>query len=275
MIYYVPDLESETLRNIEPQENDFFFANNELYRLRNKTICPIIPNKKFKVQPLNEEHLAFRNLFEDDQVKIINLRGIYGSGKSYMSLGCALEAVLVKETFSKILILRELIPATKFNAGYLPGNIKDKTWPHFAAINDSLESLAKKTNGLLWGDDPMEIASTLSRSGKIEFSTLEFLRGRNLSDTIILADDSQNLDIDNVRLIVTRLADNSKIIFNGDLGQIDNRRMEGVPGTVYLDRVCQNQPEYAKVEFTHAECRSDIIARFAQWEATAKEQGII
>lgn len=267
MIYNIGDLSEDTLELYSLQENDFLYVNNEeLYRLRNGNLSPIKPNKKLRVKPLNEEQQAFRNVFEDDQVKIINLFGPAGAGKSFCTLGSALEAVLDKEQYSRILIVRELVPATKFNMGFRPGNEFEKISPMFGAIYDTIESLSVKTSGLVDCEDPVGFTETLIRQGIIQFTTLETLRGRNFRDTLIIADDGQNLSVDNIRLVMTRLSDNSKIIFNGDLSQIDNNRMDGIPGMQYVDNICKGYPEYARIDFTHSECRSGIVGKFIKWE---------
>lgn len=250
------------------RENDGLIVNGEkqfLYRQINGKLEKIqVP--RTPIRGMNAEHHIFASTMGDKRVKMINLRGCAGTGKTYMSLGLALNAIF-REEFSKVIIVRELVPATRFSAGFLPGNMAEKITPMFGAIYDTVHALTG-TDLFKQRGDAHEIVSGLIQSKKVEFTTLETLRGRNFDDAIILADDAQNLDINNVKLLVTRLANNTKIILNGDdmdESQTDNWKMRG-KGMDYLHKVCHGMDEYAEIIFTHSECRSKTLAKFLKRE---------
>lgn len=260
------------------QANDFAEiegtdGRNHLYRWTGKEFQPVRIRTN-KITGMNTEHVCFQDLMCDNSVNIINLFGPAGSGKTFMAMGMSIDAIFA-ERQRQIIIVRELVPATEFPMGFLPGSADEKTEPMFAAVFDTFDALAKHSN--LFHRDPLSEFNKMQGNGAITLSTLETWRGRSIEDAIIICDDAQNLSIENVRLIITRASKNTKIIFNGDLSQIDNSRMKGMPGIKYIDQFMYGHPSYANIEFTHSECRSQLVKVFIEreqaWKARNDKSG--
>ena len=141
----------------------------------------------------------------NDEIKIVAVIGKTGSGKSYLSIGSGLNQVL-SEKYKKLLILKPIVPIGK-DLGYLPGDKEEKLAPWLQSYIDNLEILV---------NDPDYF------SQHIEVEALTYLRGRSLAQRFILVDEAQNLTPQQVKTILSRVGENSKIVFLGDINQIDS-----------------------------------------------------
>jgi len=141
----------------------------------------------------------------NDEIKIVAVIGKTGSGKSYLSIGAGLNQVL-SEKYKKLLILKPIVPIGK-DLGYLPGDKEEKLAPWLQSYIDNLEILV---------NDPDYF------SQHIEVEALTYLRGRSLAQRFILVDEAQNLTPQQVKTILSRVGENSKIVFLGDINQIDS-----------------------------------------------------
>ena len=139
----------------------------------------------------------------------MTLTGLAGSGKTFLSLMAALEG-LQEDRYSRIIITRSLQPVGR-DIGYLPGDLKEKMDPWLAPIFDNIKHAFKDTT---YVDIMME-------KGTIEVAPLSFIRGRTFPNSFVLVDESQNASIHELKTIVTRVGENSKIVLLGDTDQID------------------------------------------------------
>jgi PhoH-like ATPase len=270
MIYYAE--ESDNLNALNLVENDCVVLNDlggkkHLYRYVNEELN-LVPFFNKKITGLNEEHHFFMDMFYDKSIKIINVFGAAGSGKSYCSVGCGLES-LDDRKFKKIVVIRELVPATRYRAGLLPGSYHEKIEPAFDAIKDTFISLAKRSDVL--HNEPILVFDRMIQSETLEICTLEYFRGRSIEDALLIMDDAQNLSVDDIRLIVTRMGEGTMAVFNGDLSQIDHKD-KGQPGVLYLDKVMKGSPMYGELTFTHSEYRSAVVKEFLTREQMLKEK---
>ena len=141
----------------------------------------------------------------NDEIKIVAVIGKTGSGKSYLSIGAGLNQVL-SENYKKLLILKPIVPIGK-DLGYLPGDKEEKLAPWLQSYIDNLEILVNDPDYFLQ---------------HIEVEALTYLRGRSLAQRFILVDEAQNLTPQQVKTILSRVGENSKIVFLGDINQIDS-----------------------------------------------------
>lgn len=163
------------------------------------------------VKPRNREQLFALNLLCRDDIPLVSLTGLAGSGKTFLTLMAGLDG-LNKNKYKRIVITRNIQPVGR-DIGFLPGDADDKMLPWIAPIMDNFRQ------GV--GDQDLTYFEVMRRSGKIEVAPLAFMRGRTFSDTFLIIDESQNSTIHELKTVITRIGENSKIVLLGDTDQID------------------------------------------------------
>ena len=173
-------------------------------------ICKNIKNS-FGLVPRNAEQRMALDLLMNPAIKLVTIIGKAGSGKTLLSLAAALQQVITDSTYKRLLVSRPIQPMGK-DIGFLPGMIEEKLSPWMQPINDNLE--------YLFGTDTQMIG-TYKDEGLIEVEPLTYIRGRSIPNSLLLVDEAQQLSVHEVKTIITRMGDNSKIILTGDIEQID------------------------------------------------------
>jgi PhoH-like ATPase len=159
-----------------------------------------------------EQHFAF-DMLMDENIKIVSLVGLAGCGKTLIALAAALEQTIgEEEIYKKIIVSRPVQPMGR-DIGFLPGTLEEKMAPWVAPIKDNLE--------FLMGDDKEHLAM-LQEKGKIEVEAITFIRGRSIANAFIIIDEAQNLTMHELKTIITRVGEGTKIILTGDVEQIDS-----------------------------------------------------
>jgi len=158
-----------------------------------------------------EQQFAF-DLLMDQDVKIVSLVGRAGCGKTLIALAAGLKQILDDRTYKKLIVSRPVQPMGR-DIGFLPGTLEEKMMPWIAPIQDNLE--------FLMGDDK-EHMKMLQEQGTIEIEALTFIRGRSISNAFIIIDEAQNLTMHELKTIITRVGEGTKIILTGDIDQIDS-----------------------------------------------------
>lgn len=169
------------------------------------------------VRPRNREQIFALDLLLDDSVRLVTLVGAAGTGKTLLALAAGLKRCVQHGAYTRLLVSRPLIPLGK-DLGYLPGDIDEKMGPWMKPIFDNLEFLllsGGKRRGLPDLDEMMT-------NGIIEIEPLTYIRGRSLPQQYVIVDEAQNLTPHEVKTIVTRCGEGTKIILTGDPYQIDN-----------------------------------------------------
>tara|TARA_Y100000034_G_scaffold132484_1_gene195571 strand:- start:2229 stop:3542 length:1314 start_codon:yes stop_codon:yes gene_type:complete len=166
------------------------------------------------VKPRNKEQSFALDLLMDEKVPIVSLVGKAGSGKTLCAIAAGLEQVLEGDSegrYKKIIVSRPIQPMGK-DIGYLPGTLEEKMAPWLAPVQDNLEFLMgnKKTLDMYIDE------------GTIEVEALTYIRGRSIANTFIVIDEAQQLTKHEIKTILTRVGEGTKIVFTGDIEQIDN-----------------------------------------------------
>lgn len=194
---------------------------------------------------------AFNSYIDNNLV----LYGSAGSGKSLLALYFALNNVLNKELYKKIIIVRSTVPSR--DMGFLPG-------PHNGAKTKVYEApyYGLCTELFNRGDS----YDVLKNKGIIEFISTAFIRGITLNDCIVIVEESQNLESNELYAIITRMGENSKIIFTGDFYQTDLHK--GKYDILKFMNILRKMKEFAFIEFTHQDIvRSKMVKSFIiEWE---------
>lgn len=172
----------------------------------------------WKIAAKNKEQTFALNLLMDPAIKLVSLIGQAGCGKTLLSIAAALEQTMEKKLYSRIIISRPIQPMGK-DLGYLPGNLDEKMAPWIAPINDNLEFLFN-------GD--MRTIQMLKETGIIEVEALSYIRGRSIPNSFILIDEAQNLSRHELKTIITRAGEGSKIVLTGDVEQIDAQYLDAI-----------------------------------------------
>ena len=203
--------------------------------LKNELMWGVLPRNK-------EQSFAFDLLF-DDEIPLVSLIGKAGSGKTLMAIAAALEQGLggKGDQYRRIIISRPVQPLGK-DIGFLPGTMEEKMLPWLKPIQDNIRHLM--------GDDRTMLEAYVEK-GKIEVEALTYIRGRSISNAFVIIDEAQNLTAHEVKTIITRIGENTKIVLTGDIEQIDN---------VYTNET-SNGLTYAVEKFKESELAGHITFR--------------
>tara|TARA_R100001015_G_scaffold18563_1_gene12056 strand:- start:2168 stop:3511 length:1344 start_codon:yes stop_codon:yes gene_type:complete len=166
------------------------------------------------VKPKNKEQKCGYDLLVDDNIPLVSLIGRAGSGKTLMAIMSGLEQVigLEESRYDRIIISRPVQPLGK-DIGFLPGTLEEKMSPWMKPIFDNMQ--------FIMGTDKAMLEMYLSK-GVIEIEALAYIRGRSISNAFVIIDEAQNLTAHEVKTIITRIGENTKIVLTGDIEQIDN-----------------------------------------------------
>ncbi|MCS7151679.1 MAG: PhoH family protein [Endomicrobia bacterium] len=214
------------------------------------------------VKPLNVQQRFAMELLLDDKISLVTLIGVAGAGKTLLSLACGLHKVLEEKVYRRMLVSRPVIPMGR-DIGYLPGTKEEKLSSWMGAIYDNLDYLV----GKMYKFDTEKLQSTIDyyfESGLIEVEALTYLRGRSLPSQFFIIDDAQNLTPHEIKTIVSRAGEGSKIVLTGDPYQIDNPYLDDSSnGLVYLVDRFKGQEIFGHINFTKSE-RSELAALAAE-----------
>ena len=170
------------------------------------------------IQPRNREQTFAFDLLLDDRIKMVTLAGKAGTGKTLLALAAGLHKTSEEGVFQRLLVSRPIFPLGR-DIGFLPGDVEDKLNPWMQPIFDNLELLMNLTRkDKSQGRSYREVMDM----GLIEIEPLTYIRGRSIPNQYIIIDEAQNLTPHEVKTIITRAGDQTKIVLTGDLYQIDN-----------------------------------------------------
>lgn len=208
------------------------------------------------IKPRNKEQVfAFDALFNPN-ISLVTMIGKAGCGKTLLAAAAGLGQVFDNHNFRKLIITRPVVPMGK-DIGYLPGDKDEKMKHWMAPLWDNLELLCSEK-----GQGYMEMER--QAGGKIEVEALTYIRGRSIPKTIIIVDECQNLTRHEVKTIITRVGENSKVILTGDIQQIDNAYIDAVDnGLSYVIEKFKDEPESAHITLQKGE-RSALATKAAE-----------
>ncbi len=171
------------------------------------------------IKPRNREQQFAMELLLDSTVQVVTLLGKAGTGKTLLAIAAGLQQVVDDEAYDKILVSRPVMPMGR-DLGYLPGDISEKLRPYMQPIYDNLEFIvganteARRRTTMT--------ASQLEEAGYLSVEPLTYIRGRSIPKQYLVVDEAQNLTPHEVKTILTRAGEGTKVIFTGDPHQIDN-----------------------------------------------------
>jgi PhoH-like ATPase len=196
--------------------------------------------KIWGIKPRNKEQQFLMDALMDPAVQIVTAIGKAGSGKTICAIAAALEQTIDESTaaYSRVIVSRPVQPLGK-DIGFLPGTMEEKMSPWLMPIQDNLQ--------FLMGNDKITLDIYMQK-GTIEIEALTYIRGRSISNAYIIIDEAQNLTIHELKTIITRVGEGTKIVLTGDIEQIDN---------VYIDAI-SNGLTHAVEKFKKFELASHV-----------------
>jgi len=174
----------------------------------------------YRIVPRNAEQVFALHAILNPDVKLVTLQGIAGTGKTLLALAGALDQ---KRNFKQIYLARPIVPLSNKDIGYLPGDIKSKLNPYMEPLWDNLKFIQNQYGEK---DKEYKVITDVVDNEKLVITPLAYIRGRSISNVCFIVDEAQNLTPHEIKTIITRAGENTKIIFTGDIYQID---------TPYLD----------------------------------------
>ena len=206
----------------------------------------------FGVKPRNAEQAFAVHAIMNPEIKLITLQGVAGTGKTLLALAGSLEQ---RNRYKQIILARPIVPLSNRDIGYLPGEAKDKIGPYMEPLWDNLKFIKNQFNE---NEKRHKLIVEMEQEEKIVITALAYIRGRSFSDVIFIVDEAQNLTPHEVKTIITRAGDNCKIIFTGDIHQIDTPYLdEQSNGLSYLIDRLKGNKLYAHINLEKGE-RSEL-----------------
>lgn len=249
---------AEILGKVKPEKNHYYILKSgkksvlAYYNPFNEMVEQVEKRSIYGVKPRNAEQTFAIHALLKPEIKLVSLQGIAGTGKTLIALAASLEQ---KREFKQIYLARPIVPLSNKDIGYLPGDIKSKLNPYMEPLWDNLKFIQNQYNET---DKEYSKITEMVNQEKLVITPLAYIRGRSLSNICFIVDEAQNLTPHEVKTIITRAGENTKIIFTGDIYQIDTPYLDAQSnGLSYLiDRLKGNEL-YAHITLEKGE-RSEL-----------------
>ncbi|MFA8449108.1 MAG: PhoH family protein [Bacteroidales bacterium] len=257
-IYKEGEIAPEDIGITEPIPNHYYIIHYQktsvlcYYNPVNQRIEHLQKKMVQRITPRNAEQVFAFHAILNPNIKLVTLMGKAGSGKTLLALAGALKQ---RRDYKQILLARPVVPLSNKDIGYLPGDIKDKLGPYMEPLWDNFKFIQNQYNE----SDPEhgKIQESL-QTEKLVISPLAYIRGRSLSNIFFIVDEAQNLTPHEVKTIITRAGEGTKIIFTGDVYQIDTPYLDSQSnGLSYLIDRIKHHDIYAHIRLEKGE-RSEL-----------------
>jgi PhoH-like ATPase len=206
----------------------------------------------YRIVPRNAEQVFALHAITDPNIKLVTLQGVAGTGKTLLALAGALEQ---RREFKQIYLSRPIVPLSNKEIGFLPGDVKEKIGPYMEPLYDNLKFIQSQFGEK---DKEHKVITDSLQNEKLVVTPLAYIRGRSISNVFFIVDEAQNLTPHEVKTIITRAGENTKIVFTGDIFQIDTPYLDSQSnGLSYLIDKVKAHPMYAHVRLEKGE-RSEL-----------------
>lgn len=225
------------------------------------------PISSWDVRPKNLEQAWALEMLNNPEITLVNLMGPAGTGKTLLALASGLEQTVHYLTYIRMLCARPIVPFGK-DIGFLPGEKDQKVRPYMQSIYDNLEYLLRprrekerEKSGEAIIDSAIDL---LVKKKQLEIEVLTYIRGRSIPHQFMIIDEAQNLTVHEIKTIITRAGEGTKIVLCGDLDQIDHPYLDKESnGLAYVASRLNGQPFYGQVRLIHGE-RSELATLAAR-----------
>ncbi|MBT3386117.1 MAG: PhoH family protein [Prolixibacteraceae bacterium] len=218
------------------------------YDMKSKRIFRVEKKSAYGIKPRNAEQTFSIDMLMDPEIKLIALTGKAGTGKTLLALAAAIE---MHKTFDQILLARPIVALSNRDLGFLPGDASEKINPYMQPLFDNLCVIKHVFNPR--SQEYLKIEE-LQKEDKLVITPLAFIRGRSLSNAFFIIDEAQNLTPHEIKTIITRAGEGTKMIFTGDLQQIDSPYLDMKSnGLAYMTDRLRNQDIFAHINLVKGE----------------------
>jgi PhoH-like ATPase len=198
--------------------------------------------RAFGVESKNMRQAFALDLLMDPDVAAVSVMGMAGTGKTYLALAAALEQALELGRYRRVSVYRPLVAVGRQEVGFLPGDLTDKLEPWMAAVHDNLYALFAAAEG-----SPRDAVDELFERDILEMAAVTYLRGRSITGELVIVDEAQNLELPTLKVILTRMGADSKVVFCGDLTQVDNPYVSPFGGLAAMIEKFKGNPLFGHV----------------------------
>jgi len=244
----------DVLKKQTPIANSYFILKSNRksglgqYNYQEKRIDLVEKRPVYGIKPKNAEQTFAIHAILNSEIKLVSISGVAGTGKTLLALAGALEQ---RRDFKQIYLARPIVPLSNKDIGFLPGDIKSKLNPYMEPLWDNLKFIQNQYRET---DKEFKRIAEMLELEKLMITPLAYIRGRSLSNICFIVDEAQNLTPHEVKTIITRAGENSKIIFTGDINQIDTPYLDAQSNGLsnLIDRL-QGHPLYAHITLEKGE----------------------
>lgn len=255
-LYDVPDglpLEEFKFKKT-PSANQYFILKNGTasalghYGKSVNRISRVERQRCYGIEPRNAEQAFSLDALTRKDVQLVALSGKAGTGKTLLALAAALAQ---EGLFDQILLARPIVPLANRDLGFLPGDVDEKIGPYMQPIFDNLSVIKHRFKA---SSKEAQHIEELQKNGKLNITPLAYIRGRSLANVFFIVDEAQNLTPHEVKTIITRASEGTKMVFTGDIQQIDSPYLDSCSnGLSYLIDKMKGQELFAHVHLVKSE----------------------
>lgn len=249
---------STVLKKDKPEANHFYILKSgqksvlSYYNPNSGQVERVKKISAFGINPRNAEQAFALDAILNPAISLVTIQGVAGTGKTLLSLAGALEQ---RRNYHQIYLARPIVPLSNKDIGYLPGDIKSKLNPYMEPLWDNLKYIK---NQFAEKDKEFKQINEMVENEKLVVCPLAYIRGRSLSNVFFIVDEAQNLTPHEVKTVITRAGENAKIVFTGDIYQIDTPYLDSQSnGLSYLIDRLKGQSIYAHITLEKGE-RSEL-----------------
>lgn len=248
----------DVLGKSKPMKNHYFILKSgkksvlAFYNSANGMVELVEKRNVYGIKPRNAEQAFAIHAMLKPEIRLVSMQGVAGTGKTLIALAAALEQ---KREYKQIYLARPIVPLSNKDIGYLPGDIKSKLNPYMEPLWDNLKFIQNQYSE---SDKEYSKITEMVTNEKLVITPLAYIRGRSLSNICFIVDEAQNLTPHEVKTIITRAGENTKIIFTGDIYQIDTPYLDAQSnGLSYLIDRLKDHALYAHITLEKGE-RSEL-----------------
>jgi PhoH-like ATPase len=246
------------IRKKKPVANHYYILKNGqksvlgYYNAKSSQLERIKKEQAFHITPRNAEQSFALDAILRPDIRLVTIQGVAGTGKTLLSLAGALEQ---RRNYHQIYLARPIVPLSNKDIGYLPGDIKSKLNPYMEPLWDNLKYIKSQFSEK---DREFKQINEMVENEKLVVCPLAYIRGRSLSNVFFIVDEAQNLTPHEVKTVISRAGENSKIVFTGDIFQIDTPYLDAQSnGLSYMIDRLKGKDLYAHITLEKGE-RSEL-----------------
>jgi PhoH-like ATPase len=225
-------------------------------KTKDDTLKLVSESYPWDLRPRNKEQMFAIDMMMDPKIHLVSLLGLAGGGKTLCMAACALDLILNKKQYDKIVVYKPTVSVGN-ELGFLPGELAAKLAPWMGSIMDSFEYLLKsnlKSNSGKNKDNWKILLEKMIKEDVLEFGAISFIRGRSIANTLIIIEECQNCSAHEMKTILTRAGEGSKIILTGDCSQIDTHQLDAINnGLTYVVEKFKEYDLAGHITFTQGE----------------------